>query len=262
MIENGGRVVSTLEDRSRETIERAKAAGVEEMAAAQMADEADIILSIVPPAVAPETSRQFLPLIAKSVRKPTFIDGNAIAPQTFAKMAEEYRGFGLKIGDASIIGLPPKEGYTPRIYMSGDVQAETDTLTALGMEIRLISDHGGDASAVKMAYAGITKGFQAVGLSMMLGAKRAGAAEAFLAELEDTQPQFYAWFQKMLPVVCRKAYRWDDEMREIAKFLEPEQGAADMLNGAADLYRHVAQDNAQGPQSEIVSSVQAFLDRK
>ena len=110
-----------------------------------------------------------------------------------------------------------------------------------------------------MAYAGITKGFQAIGVSMALGAARAGAAECFVAELRDSQPQLYAWLSKMLPAMYAKAYRWDDEMREIAKFLEPECGSVDMLTGAANLYLHVAEENRAGPQSEILSVLDRFV---
>ncbi len=53
---------------------------------------------------------------------------------------------------------------------------------------------------------------------------------------------------KQLPATYSKAYRWDGEMREIAKFLEPERGAVEMLTGAADLYIHVAADYREGPK--------------
>lgn len=53
----------------------------------------------------------------------------------------------------------------------------------------------------------------------------------------------------------------DDEMREIATFLEPERGAADMLLGAAALYQHVAADNLIGPTSEILSTLDRFVQK-
>ena len=65
----------------------------------------------------------------------------------------------------------------------------------------------------------------------------------------------------MLPSMYNKAYRWDGEMREIAKFLQPEQGASTMLSGAADLYEHIAADHRAGPQSEIISTLDRFIGR-
>ncbi len=143
--------------------------------------------------------------------------------------------------------------------MSGPISRQAARLEEFGLETRIISDALGDASALKMAYAGITKGIQAIGACMALGAARAGAAESFIAELRDSQPALYAWLAKMIPSMYAKAYRWDDEMREISRFLEPERGAADMFTGAAVLYRHVAEDNRIGPQSEILSILNRFV---
>ena len=64
-----------------------------------------------------------------------------------------------------------------------------------------------------------------------------------------------------MPTMYDKAYRWDGEMREIAKFLLPEQGASTMLTGAADLYVHIAEDNRAGPQSEIIATLDRFIGR-
>ncbi len=94
---------------------------------------------------------------------------------------------------------------------------------------------------------------------MALGAARNGVSEGFVAELRAAAPEIYGWLQKNLPIVPAKAYRWDGEMREIAKFLEPERGAADMLTGAATLYEHLAEDNRAGPSSENLSVLNAFV---
>ena len=260
LIEGGARVVSSLAGRSAASIDRAKAAGVELLNDGELIDRAEILLSIVPPSSAAATAQRFLRIIERTSIKPVFIDCNAIAPQTLHDIAKPFVQGGLPFGDASIIGGPPRPRYTPRLYMSGPIAREANKLKDLGIETRVISDALGDASALKMAYAGVTKGLQAIGASMALGAARAGAAKSFVAELKDSQPALYAWLAKMIPSMYAKAYRWDDEMREISRFLEPERGAADMLTGAAVLYQHVAEDNRIGPQSEILSILNRFVE--
>lgn len=259
LVEKGARVLTSLDGRSAASAERARSVGVEVVGDAGLIHGADLFLSIVPPASAMETAQRFLPLIAAAPNRPTYIDCNAVAPQTLHEMAAPFLRQGLPFGDASIIGIAPKPGYSPKLYMSGPIAGEAETLGALGLETRIVSAKLGDASALKMAFAGITKGIQAIGTSMALGAARAGAADAFVAELKDTLPEIYAWLCKMLPAMYAKAYRWDDEMREIAKFLEPEEGAATMLKGAAELYQHVAEDNRTGPESEIISILSRFV---
>ena len=96
---------------------------------------------------------------------------------------------------------------------------------------------------------------------MALGAGRNGAQQSLIDELRFSQPQLYGWLSKALPSMYDRAYRWDGEMREIAKFLLPEKGASAMLTGAADLYEHIAEDNRAGPKSEIISTLDRFIGR-
>jgi 3-hydroxyisobutyrate dehydrogenase-like beta-hydroxyacid dehydrogenase len=269
LVENGARVLTSLEGRSAASASRAQAAGVENFADAEMIEEAELVLSIVPPTAAGATAERFLPLIKRSARKPMFLECNAIAPQTVLALAKPFAEGGLRFGDAGIIGPSPKTRgpktggpkkrvTSPRFYMSGPVRKEAELLRSFGLDTRVLSDAVGDASALKMAYAGINKGFQAMGAAMILGAARNGAAESLVAELKDSQPELYAWLSKVLPAMYRKAYRWDDEMREIAKFLEPERGAVGMLTGAAGLYNHIAAEFREGASSEIISALDRF----
>jgi 3-hydroxyisobutyrate dehydrogenase-like beta-hydroxyacid dehydrogenase len=259
LVENGARVLTSLVGRSAATQSRAKSAGVEILDDKAITEQAEVILSIVPPSAAAATAQRFLPIIQQSRHKPLFLECNAIAPQTAIAIAKPFTEQGLRFGDAAIIGLSPKPGEPgPRLYMSGPVQPEANLLRSFGLDTRVLSETIGDASALKMAYAGINKGFQAIGVAMILGAARNGAAESLLAELKDSQPIFCAWLQKKLPAMYSKAYRWDDEMREIAKFLEPEPGSVAMLIGAADLYQHIAAEYEAGPESEIILALDRF----
>ena len=263
LVERGARVLTSLEGRSSASAERAKAAGVVATDDAALIAEAEMFLSIVPPSSAADTAARFISLIEKAAKKPVYIDCNAIAPQTLDAISKQFLQRNLPFIDASIIGGAPKsDGSSPRLYMSGKISGEADTLKGLGIDTRVLSTALGDASALKMSYAGITKGFQALGASMALGAGRNGAAESLVAELKSSQPQLYAWLSRQMPTMYDKAYRWDGEMREIAKFLLPEQGASDMLQGAANLYQHIAADHRAGPQSEIISILNRFVDGK
>jgi len=261
LVERGAQVFTSLAGRSGASAERARAAGVTATDDAALI-ETDMLLSIVPPAAAGATAERFLPLIAKAGKKPVYIDCNAIAPQTLNAIARRFVDQKLPFGDVGIIGAPPrKDGSSPKFYISGSVTAEAETLKGLGLDTRVLSNNLGDASALKMSYAGITKGFQALGSAMALGAGRNGAADSLIAELKDSQPQLYGWLSRMLPFMYDKAYRWDGEMREIAKFLLPEEGASKMLGGAADLYEHIAAANREGPQSEIMSKLNRFIGK-
>lgn len=261
LVENGARVLTSLEGRSAASLSRAQAAGVENFPDGEMIEQADLFLSIVPPAAAGATAERFLPLIKHSKHRPMYLECNAVAPQTLLALSKPFTEQGMRFGDAGIIGSSPKiGGMSPRFYMSGPVEREADLLRSFGLDTRVLSDELGDASALKMAYAGINKGFQAIGTAMILGAARNGAADSLLAELQASQPGLYAWLSKNLPAMYAKAFRWDDEMREIAKFLEPERGSTGMFTGAAELYKHIAAEYKNGSKSEIISAIDQFAN--
>lgn len=259
LAERGARVLTSLDGRSEASAARAAAAGVEGADEEDLVTAAQIILSIVPPDEAAGVAQRYLPLIARTELPPLFLECNAIAPQTVKEIAKPFLAKRLPFADGSIVGGPPAPGTEgPRLYMSGSAAAASGTLRDFGLDTRLLSAAIGDASALKMAYAGITKGMLALGAAMVLGAYRNGAGDALVEELAQSQPQAYGSLTRRMPGMYDKAYRWEGELREIATFLQPEAGAAQMLSGAADLYARIAEAHREGSQSEIIAILDTF----
>lgn len=251
LVERGARVRTSLKGRSAASAERARAAGVEAAADDEaLVAGADFVLSIVPPARAGDLARRLLSAIGAANPKAVYVDCNAVAPQTVRAIARPFADAGLAFADAGIVGGPPAGDFNPRIYASGPDAQAFARLNDYGLDIPVLSDRVGDASALKMAYAGTTKGAHAVMIAMMLGAARAGVADAFVREMKSSQAGRLEAAARQLPMVLRKAYRWDGEMEEIAKFLAPEQGGAAIFNGAAELYRDLAKEVAAGAEAE------------
>ena len=161
--------------------------------------------------------------------------------------------------DAGIIGLPPKPGTIgPKLYLSGDPAAAiAPLLSTLGVLVSVMTGPVGAASALKMSYAGITKGLAAIASLMILGAERGGAGSALRAELAESQPQLLGRFVSTLPDMVPKAYRWVAEMREIAAFLADDPAGATVFEGIAQLYARIAAD-AEGSRGEI-AVIERFL---
>jgi rhodanese-related sulfurtransferase len=101
-----------------------------------------------------------------------------------------------------------------------------------------------------MSYAGITKGITAIGSAMMLAASRSGAAQGLRNELAESQPALTPWFERQIPGMYQKAYRWVAEMREIAEFVAEDKAAAAIYEGAAQFYERMAKDE-NGNKAEI-----------
>jgi hypothetical protein len=114
-------------------------------------------------------------------------------------------------------------------------------LNAFGLKVTALQAENGAASALKMSYAGITKGLIALAATMALAAERAGVAEALKAELAHSQAPLAAGFARSIPDMLGKARRWVPEMKEISAFVgtsRPESGA---YRAFAELYDAIAQ---------------------
>ncbi len=245
LVESGAVVLTLLNGRSAATRARAEAAGMRGTDEAGLV-AADAILSIVPPADAQALAERLAPALRDVNRAPIYADCNAVDVQTVRSVGEVITAAGGRFVDGGIIGLPPKPGTPgPKFYLAGpDAAALSAILAPLGLKVQAMDGPVGAASALKMSYAGITKGLAALASIMILGAERAGAGPALRAELAASQPQLLARFGASLPDMLPKAYRWVAEMREISAFLGDDTAGALVYEGIAQFYERIAADTA------------------
>lgn len=241
MVASGVDVVSVFEGRSAESRERAEAAGVRAGTWSDL-ENADVILSIVPPSEAPAVAATVADIAASKPGR-LFVDCNAVSPQTMQEIARLFTGTRDRVVDAGIIGGLPKAGARTVIYTSGPDAEALSVLGDRGLDVRVVDGPIGAASALKMSYAGITKGLTALGAAMMLAATRADAAADLAQELRASQPQLLAWLTRSVPSMLPKAYRFDGEMSEIADFIGEPAAGSDIYEGMALLYRTIATDS-------------------
>jgi L-threonate 2-dehydrogenase len=259
LVDNGVKVLTSLKGRSSETAARAKAAGMAAASDEEIA-RSDFFLSILPPGDALSLVQRFAPALEASNAKPVYVDCNAINPATVERVAAAITPTGCPFVDAGIIGSPPKPGDAgPRFYASGPGAPRFATLRQYGLDIRVLDGALSAASALKMSYAGITKGTQATGAAMMLAATRAGSADALFKELQGSQKEMLAWFQRALATMPPKAYRWVAEMHEIAGFVGDDPTASELYQGAAHFYERIAEDFDGGKKD--VAALKEFLNK-
>jgi 3-hydroxyisobutyrate dehydrogenase-like beta-hydroxyacid dehydrogenase len=235
---NGAEVVTSLAGRSAASAARIARAGV---SVASGDDEvvagSSFVLSIVPPGEAIAVAERFAPALARMNGRTTFVDCNAIAPETMATVASIVSG--APCIDVGIIGGPPRDGYTPTFYASGPDASGLLALADAGLTIHVLEGDVGRASAFKMCYAGISKGFTAIGSAMRAAAAAHGLSAELEAELAASQPALKAWLDRQLPAMPPKAYRWVAEMHEIGRSAGDPVTRA-MYDAFADLYADVA----------------------
>lgn len=245
-------VLTSLAGRSAASAKRAQDAGMQPVEDHQLA-EADFVLSIVPPGEALALAQRLAPILTAANNKPVYVDCNAVSPATLLAIAEAVAPTGCAFVDAGIIGPPPAPGSTnTKFYASGSAAQSFATLNDHGLIVRVLDGPLTAASALKMSYAGITKGFTALGAAMMLAAMRGGSAEALKAEMAESIPDLSAFLTRNTPRMYSKAYRWVAELDEIASFVGKDYPEHEMFAAAARLYERIAAD-LEGDKKEIAA---------
>ena len=243
-------VLTSLEGRSQASVQRASEAGMSAVSERALA-EADFLLSIVPPGEALALAKRLAGVLTAANKKPIYVECNAVNPRTVNGIADVIAATGCPFVGAAIIGPPPKPGSTnTKFYASGPAAGAFAKLNDYGLDVRVLTGALTAASALKMSYAGITKGFAALGAAMMLAATRGGSAEALKTELAESQPALLGYLSRQLPSMYGKAYRWVAELEEIAAFVGDDRDERAMLEAAARFYERIAAD-VDGEKKEV-----------
>ena len=261
LTEHDVKVVTVLNGRSAASRARAADAGMVAVSPEALV-EADLLLSIVPPANALSFAEQTAFALKSARRKPVFVDCNAVNPATVRHIHAVISATGTDFVDGGIIGFPPVPGTQtgPRLYVSGEHAAKVSVLNQHGLDVRVLDGPVGAASALKMAYAGISKGHIAIMAAMLLAAERSGSSKALRDELTASEPHLMATMGRRVPGMFPKAYRWVAEMEEIAEFARDDPAAREMWTNIARLYERLARDMA-GDKTEIDALARFFTER-
>ncbi len=264
--ECGARVLTSVAGRSPASIERVRAARLEcAPDDDSLVRDADLVLSIVPPGVALTVAGRLREPLRRARSRPAFVECNAISPASSRRIAAMLES--ISFVDAGIIGGPPRAGTQdpsqgPRLYVSGPEAHRAARLADYGLDVAQVDGPVGAASGLKLAYAGLTKGFTALAAAMVSAAARDGLAEALRAELLRSQPGFLARIERFVPQMLPKAYRWVAEMEQIAEFADSPANGATIYEGAARLYEAIAAEFSGETPAAGLERLTAFCTRK
>ena len=239
---SGRDVYTSLEGRSERTAALAKEAGLADAGSVRgVVDTCDAVLSILNPGAAVDKAREVAQAIRDSKRKIVYVDCNAIAPQTVREIEALITDAGGVFIDGGIIGPPPRGKAKTKLYVSGPQAALLTEIEDEQLRIRVVGERTGDASAVKMCYASMTKGTMALGMELLIAARKLGVEQALETEMKESQNDMLEWVLSRSASMPPKAHRWVPEMLEIAKTFEGAGMTPRILLGAADMYEHIAQ---------------------
>jgi 3-hydroxyisobutyrate dehydrogenase-like beta-hydroxyacid dehydrogenase len=220
--------------RSDATVERAERTRLEDVGdVRELCRRCEVLLSVCPPHAAVEVAS----LVGDF--SGIYLDANAVSAETARTIGGRFGRF----VDGGIIGPPPHEPGTTRLYLSG-VEAErlVPLFAGTTIDARVVSDEPGAASALKMSYAGWTKGSAALLLAVRALAQAEGVEEKLLEEWQMSMPHLPAQSVAASRSALTKGWRWVGEMGEIAS----SHATAGLPDGfhraAAEIYRRASGD--------------------
>ena len=225
----------------------------------ELVEEVDAILSVCPPSEARALANEVLDLRFRGI----YVDANAIAPQTASEILND---FGSNYVDGGLIGPPAREKGSTRLYLSGKFAREVGSWfdTSL-LEAKVIAtEMGVQASSLKMAYAGYTKGSSALLILINAFAELAGVRESLVKEWEMSQPALIKRSEHAAKGTAAKAWRFVGEMEEIAKTMKSSDLPEGFHNGSAELYSLMARfKDAKSPDlNEVLEEIISLRNRR
>lgn len=240
--DSGLRVVTCLQGRSERTRELARRGNMENTSSLEeLVSQSDLILSIIPPSEAVKLAQQMATVLRAVGASTYYADCNAISPQTAKKIDAIITEAGGRFINASIIGSPPGKGEPPRLYVSGPHASVMSELDGKGIKIRLIGGEVGRASAIKMCYAALTKGSQALWIALLTAAEAMGLTDELRQEFLSSQSNIYRQMERQIPGTPVKTRRWVGEMEEIASTFAQVGLTPQFHKAASEIFRFVGQ---------------------
>ena len=236
--ENELEVLTCLAGRGDRTRALAEKAGIRDVPTMEeLVERSDLVMSMTVSAAVPGLCRQVADAIAATDADILFAECNAISPQLVRGLEPVITGVGGRFVDVSIIGGPPRPGYSPHFYASGDHASQFERLNDLGLTVLRLDGGTGQASGIKMCYAAMTKGTSALYSQLLMAAELMGLTEPLLAEFASGQQAVLQRMERGLPTVPPRARRWVSEMEEIRDTFAGLGMTPHIFEGVAEMYR-------------------------
>ena len=240
--ENELHVLTCLAGRSNRTRQLSEQAGITDVPSIkELVAQADVLMSVTVSEAVPGLCQEISEAVEATGTDLLFAECNAIAPELSREMESVLKAGGARYVDASIIGGPPRNGSSPRLYASGDNVAELLQLRDFGLDVRDLGDQLGRASGIKMCYAAMTKGTTALHAELLIAAEKLGLTEEVMAEFSNTQPAVVERMEGWMPWMPAKSRRWVSEREEIEKTYSDLGLPPNISKGVDDMYRMIGE---------------------
>jgi len=179
---------------------------------------ADLVISAVTACSAADVAVSAAPFLRGGQ---IYMDLNSVSPDTKLSIARDLNSSPATFVEAAVMAaVSPQRLKVPMLLGGADAATAAERLSAIGMNVKAISDRVGVASAIKMCRSIIIKGLEALTVESMFTARRYGAEKQVLESLAAAYPGM-GWTEALpdylIGRVAEHGKRRAAEMREAAQ---------------------------------------------
>jgi L-threonate 2-dehydrogenase len=239
IVQAGGAAITCLTGRSEATRARAAANGFAVVPSLdEIAQRSQIVISLVSPSSAVETAQSFATCVewtrphSDLATRPTFVDLNTVSPQTKERIANILSHAGIRCLDGAFFGPAKAIGRDNVLALSGPGAGQIPPLLEEIVEVHVVGEAIGQASALKMVQAIMTKALPALFLEMVCASASAGQLDPALDLMRRLYPGIMDFLERTLPTYPAHVARRVQELEEVADWLH-ERGQRGIMTQSA-----------------------------
>ncbi len=231
LLNHGVDVLTCVEGRSLKTKKLAERAQLDLCKSnKELTESSDILISAVTPLQAIKVAQE-----VGTYSKGIYVDINNVSPSTVKEALSCIKN--KKTVDASVIGSVRKKGLKVHILASGHYADQFAELNQYGMNINVIGDEAGQASAVKMFRSSFTKGISALLFETLYSAYRMGIDKEVLKYIAETECEDFkdSAVSRIISSAVHSKRR-AEEMEEVVELIS-ENSEAKMSKATAEFFK-------------------------
>jgi 3-hydroxyisobutyrate dehydrogenase-like beta-hydroxyacid dehydrogenase len=248
-INSGHQVYWVSQNRGAKTRSRAEEHGlIETESVFELCETCDIIMCVCPPHSAEEVAR----LVVEGRFQGTYLDANAISPQRAVRIENMMREQNIHFIDASIIGGPAWKAGETVLYLSGkNANVIVNCFKNGPLELKIIGEEAGKASALKMCYAAYSKGTTALLTAVLATAESLGVRKELYQQWDLDDSDFSKQTNRRVIRAAVKAWRFEGEMKEVESTFQAAGLPGGFHEAAAEVYHRMAALNKSSMEHTI-----------
>ena len=262
--------VTCLVGRSARTRENAKSASIRALdSMEEIVKHADLVISVVPPVAAHDVAQHFAMALRRVSPRgcggghaPLFLDANSISPATATAIDATIAEAGGRVVDGVFLGPAAPFNRLTTLLLSGAEAPAVAAIFSPAVAVKVAGTAVGQASAVKMAMALLTKAQVALFAELASASGKAACLDVTLEVIKQLYPGTMEFLERTLPTYPTHIHRRIGEMREAESWLDGLSETGTMTRAATLVLERLSMAGLDKVEPKFSQVIDAIVERQ